>query len=352
MRFFGRRDDDERDRELERETAGKTPFRGAKFDFDQIPAAAVALTADGPTAFAAGEITAEFMALVNCGAMTSHNADSGLPSCVGPVVIHEDGVTECYGCSDPMLRVHPPGSTWSCGPGREFGIGHLCPRCSPEGQAEAFAPRRIFKVNLDGEDMIVSEEWAAVLAEAGTEPIVEVTDPPPTDDVFATAVGGLQREVMGMWGPLRGSGNGWKCVVVVGEDVDRRVQVKLMGGAEGARVEAWTDVDVPRSARREMGLFCVAANRLFAKWNLYLAPAADVGSDAPAAVDRVIATDQALSFDDNVIIEAPMIVAAFFAALEAAVLSAPAIEAILNGASALEAVEIADKYGDSFFYKQ
>jgi hypothetical protein len=128
MRCFSRRGDDERDRELE--TAGETPRHGAEFDFDQMPAAAVAPTAGAPRTFGAGEITTEFTALVNVGAMTSHNTDSGLPPCVGPVVIHEDGVTECYGCSDPMLRVHPAGSTWSCGPSREFGIGHRCPRCS------------------------------------------------------------------------------------------------------------------------------------------------------------------------------------------------------------------------------
>jgi len=60
---------------------------------------------------------------------TQQNAQPHNPTCSGPVVVHADGVTECYGCSHPLERFHPGGTSLSCSPGTRFGVGHSCERC-------------------------------------------------------------------------------------------------------------------------------------------------------------------------------------------------------------------------------
>jgi hypothetical protein len=55
----------------------------------------------------------------------------GRPICAGPVVTHEDGVAECYGCDGTPGRAHVENVTVSCGPMRSLGPGHRCARCAP-----------------------------------------------------------------------------------------------------------------------------------------------------------------------------------------------------------------------------
>lgn len=56
-----------------------------------------------------------------------------LPICPGPLVLHADGVAECYGCDQPMERFHPSAAGGSCVSGRFFGAGHRCARCAANG---------------------------------------------------------------------------------------------------------------------------------------------------------------------------------------------------------------------------
>jgi len=49
--------------------------------------------------------------------------------CAGPLVLHADGVAECYGCERPLEHNHLSGASGQCRPGRAFGIGHTCSRC-------------------------------------------------------------------------------------------------------------------------------------------------------------------------------------------------------------------------------
>ena len=50
-------------------------------------------------------------------------------ACVGPVLIHADGVVECYGCTDPNEGTHLSGTSVACDLLMRLGQGHVCPRC-------------------------------------------------------------------------------------------------------------------------------------------------------------------------------------------------------------------------------
>jgi len=52
-----------------------------------------------------------------------------LEGCAGPVLIHADGVVECYGCDQPPDIPHIGGTTVSCASGLLLGHGHTCDRC-------------------------------------------------------------------------------------------------------------------------------------------------------------------------------------------------------------------------------
>jgi hypothetical protein len=52
-----------------------------------------------------------------------------LDGCAGPVLIHADGVVECYGCDQPHDVPHLGGTTVSCASGLQLGHGHTCDRC-------------------------------------------------------------------------------------------------------------------------------------------------------------------------------------------------------------------------------
>ena len=104
--------------------------RGTRFDFAEGPEPSVPQHNDSMTRLPRAR-AAETEGLANLQALLERNADAGLPLCVGPVLLHEDGVAECYACSDPMNRLHPGGHSASCTQGREFGEGHRCTRCAP-----------------------------------------------------------------------------------------------------------------------------------------------------------------------------------------------------------------------------
>jgi hypothetical protein len=53
-------------------------------------------------------------------------------ACTGPVLIHADGLVECYGCAEPSRNPHLGGITVACAPGLRLGRGHLCDRCERE----------------------------------------------------------------------------------------------------------------------------------------------------------------------------------------------------------------------------
>jgi hypothetical protein len=57
--------------------------------------------------------------------------DEGQPDaapCAGPLVIHADGITECFACTNPETRLHV-GGTAACGPHARLGYGYICGRC-------------------------------------------------------------------------------------------------------------------------------------------------------------------------------------------------------------------------------
>lgn len=45
------------------------------------------------------------------------------------MLIHADGVVECFACSDPAGTHHLGGCTVACQPGMYLGRGHGCERC-------------------------------------------------------------------------------------------------------------------------------------------------------------------------------------------------------------------------------
>jgi hypothetical protein len=51
-------------------------------------------------------------------------------ACGGPLLIHDDGVVECFGCTDPAANIHADGTTVSCRRGMRLGQGHRCEWCA------------------------------------------------------------------------------------------------------------------------------------------------------------------------------------------------------------------------------
>jgi hypothetical protein len=71
---------------------------------------------------------AEVMALARV--QTLNETQPHAEQCAGPLIIHADGVVECYGCTDPLHYIHGGGCSASCRPARRLGIGHRCQRCN------------------------------------------------------------------------------------------------------------------------------------------------------------------------------------------------------------------------------
>lgn len=108
---------------------------GTPFALAGSPAPTAAQVAEAAFALAdSGGRRAEVEALARHQALIYAQAAAGLPLCSGPVVFHADGVVECFGCTDPLSRIHGGGLTGSCGPYRQLGAGHSCERCAPTAE--------------------------------------------------------------------------------------------------------------------------------------------------------------------------------------------------------------------------
>ena len=106
------------------------PSSGSRFEFDTAPAPSDEQLAAAVDLFGGEqERLAEAEALARVQALSNSQAGEGLAHCVGPVIIHADGVVECFGCEQPLDRIHGGGMTGACCPVSRFGIGHRCERC-------------------------------------------------------------------------------------------------------------------------------------------------------------------------------------------------------------------------------
>ena len=108
-----------------------TPRAATVIDLASLPEPGAAHRADAAAAIGPSpDRVREVDALARYQALAYRAFDADDPICVGPVVLHQDGVAECYGCSDPLHRLHPGGTSGDCVPGRAFGDGHRCIRCA------------------------------------------------------------------------------------------------------------------------------------------------------------------------------------------------------------------------------
>jgi hypothetical protein len=122
----------------------------------------------------------------------------------------------------------------------------------------------------------------------------------------------------------------------------------LWGGPEGARVQVILyGLEVPSSSHGEMTLFCAAANRFFATWNLYLAPSADVRSSASGDSEFVVSAGQFLAGESRGQVPPEVVQGLVLHAVRAAFVAAPAVRALIGGADTREAIAIANEYDDT-----
>lgn len=101
-------------------------------DLSQLPDPSAAQREEARSAIDAGRdgTPEEAETLARWGAFVGQACDRRDPICVGPVIIHEDGAVECYGCTNPLERSHISGTSAQCRPGRTVGHGHMCARCT------------------------------------------------------------------------------------------------------------------------------------------------------------------------------------------------------------------------------
>jgi tetratricopeptide (TPR) repeat protein len=209
--------------------------------------------------------------------------------CAGPLVVHSDGALECYGCTNPESRVHV--STASCRPRYRLGNGHLCSRCD----------RR-------------------------------------ADDGFEAMIERLQEKLSPGSPWERNSASYWSGTVETPERLEFWVSLPW-GDNPSARVEAvLVNVDVPPAARPEVALFCAAANRFFESWNLYLA------SDENG--DHVISAGTFPGDESGTEVPLELLEAMVRRTLRAGVVATQALQAVVAGMNAREAVKLADRHDD------
>jgi hypothetical protein len=81
-----------------------------------------------------GYTAAEMLALFTVfGRLTAGGETGMLDACPGPLLIHADGVVECFGCTDPgQVSHHLSGSTVECRDRIYLGPGHRCERCGSD----------------------------------------------------------------------------------------------------------------------------------------------------------------------------------------------------------------------------
>jgi hypothetical protein len=141
------------------------------------------------------------------------------------------------------------------------------------------------------------------------------------------------------WLRLERDGHGWSTVLSKPE----RLAVSLVAtrSADCGEVRAHavlTDVDVSAAQHSELALFCVVANRTFATWNLLLMP---VGR-----MERVVSVGVFYSERSRESLPPSTVAALTLAAVRAGAVAAPAARAVVEGASAREALALADRVDD------
>ena len=124
-----------------------------------------------------------------------------------------------------------------------------------------------------------------------------------------------------------------------------RVSVELevsvdLSDSPGARVEATLDeLVVPRELLAEAAVFCVAANRLFRYWNLYVVASED-GC-------RVVSAATVGMHDSTLMVPVPLLETLVLRAVRAGVIATPAVQALVSGVAPEDAVSIADSFDDA-----
>jgi hypothetical protein len=100
--------------------------KGTRWDaaLDGVPVPKAVPVPDGYTEAEARGVFAAFSRL--------KPGEGVVDACGGPLLIHSDGVVECFGCEAPGVNPHLMGSTVSCAPGLYLGSGHLCERCKAQ----------------------------------------------------------------------------------------------------------------------------------------------------------------------------------------------------------------------------
>jgi hypothetical protein len=239
-----------------------------------------------------------------------------LPVCAGPLLVHADGVAECYGCAEPLAHLHPAGTSFQCRPDRAFGDGHRCGRCVADQADHSWHGERRY--------------WGA--------PAYEV------------AVARLQELLPETWvWQLQGSPQAETRVWAAGTTTPETLSMQLSGGLRGGRVEVvLSDVEVPSDAHSDVVLFCLGANRAFTNSNIYLGTSDGPPGDGPAHVERVVSVGSFHADQSRGNVPPEVIQSFALHAIRAALVAAPAVRAIREGATVEDALAVADHHFDAF----
>jgi hypothetical protein len=135
----------------------------------------------------------------------------------------------------------------------------------------------------------------------------------------------------------------WSATIWAPDPLSLWLSVPTSNPESNARVETLAlgeDLRVPFEARDEVAMFCVLANRFFRSWNLYL-QRFDTG-------EYVNSVGSFIARESREIVPPDLIETMVLRSVKAAVVSAPAIRALLDGRTATEALAIADEYDDEF----
>jgi hypothetical protein len=238
---------------------------------------------------------------------------SALPVCAGPIVVHADGVSECYGCTSPLEHLHPAGTSFKCRPDRAFGDGHRCVRCEREsdlrwGTGPLQWGRRAYELAVTRLQELLPPTWVWQLESS-------------TDD-----------------------GNSW---VAFASDPET-LTLQVAGLAHAGRVDvALSELAVPGWAHDNVVLFCAAANRSFRNWNTYLSSHPYHGAGPSSGSERLVSTGSFFSDESSGDVPPQLIESFVLHAIYAAIVAAPATRALIAGATVEEALAIADETYDN-----
>jgi len=171
---------------------------------------------------------------------------------------------------------------------------------------------------------------------------------PVGDPGFELAIARIEEKLPEWWKRGRQPSGAWIATVAVPHGLGVRVSGPS-GGRCALEVKAFLfDLELPPGAHAELVMFCAIANRFFRHCNLYIAPDADLHSSSPADVERLVSQATFIAREGGVSLPAQMIELVFWHTLRGAFVAAPAVQAILDGADAREALSIADRHFDDF----